>query len=327
MNIRHEWVDRARGLGIFLVIYGHNFPFLESYIYSFHVPLFFFIAGIFHPKERRSEHIVKRAKTILIPYFIWSFLLYIFWLIIGRHVGESSHIDLDPFDGLIGVFYAQGDVSFMDWGIPMWFLPSIFLTFAIFYICQFFKEIKSQLLLVGILITVGFLYPIYFEFKLPWSLDVSLVSLIFYVPGFLLKRKLLEFKPKKKTGVVTFCFFLLTFIAFFNTKVDMYRSIYGSIPLFIFNGFIGVFFVTLFCKQIKFFGFFSYLGKCTIPLLALHLRAMSIIKLGLLTIGVSVFTFSEPTKFVLVFVQIALIWPVISLANKYIPILNGKIKK
>ena len=48
---RLNWVDQARGWSIFLVVYGHNFPVLESYIYSFHVPLFFFISGMFHKKE------------------------------------------------------------------------------------------------------------------------------------------------------------------------------------------------------------------------------------------------------------------------------------
>ncbi|GGZ89504.1 acyltransferase family protein [Algibacter mikhailovii] len=327
MYKRYDWVDGARGLGIFLVVYGHNFPFSESYIYSFHIPLFFFIAGMFHPKEIKKKDIVKRAKSILIPYFIWSFLLYLFWVTIGLHFGESVHKNLDPLEGLLGVFYAQGDVRFMDWGIPMWFLPAIFLTFLIFYFVQFINNLKVQLFIVLILIVTGFLYSHYFYFRLPWSFDVALVSLIFYVPGFFMKRKLIDFTAGKKTVLLIFCLFLLTFTALVNTKIDMYRSVYGCIPLFIFNGFIGVFFVLLLFKQIKKNRFFVLLGRNTIPLLALQLRAMTVIKLVLIIVGVSSFNFSEPVKLGLVFVQILLIWPVIVFVNKYVPILNGKIKK
>ncbi|MDB4201501.1 hypothetical protein N9763_00715 [Polaribacter sp.] len=39
---RIDWIDQAKGFGIILVVYGHNFPSIEDYIYSFHMPLFFF---------------------------------------------------------------------------------------------------------------------------------------------------------------------------------------------------------------------------------------------------------------------------------------------
>lgn len=49
-KIRNPLYDNAKGFGILLVIWGHLFslngiPF--SIIYSFHMPLFFFISGRF----------------------------------------------------------------------------------------------------------------------------------------------------------------------------------------------------------------------------------------------------------------------------------------
>jgi acyltransferase len=54
---RNDWLDVARGYGMFLVFYGHlieRFAALQlptasvqfKFIYSFHMPLFFLIAGI-----------------------------------------------------------------------------------------------------------------------------------------------------------------------------------------------------------------------------------------------------------------------------------------
>ncbi len=43
---RIEWVDIARGIGIILVILGHiGIGKVGKFIYSFHIPLFFFLSG------------------------------------------------------------------------------------------------------------------------------------------------------------------------------------------------------------------------------------------------------------------------------------------
>ncbi|MDC1262111.1 acyltransferase family protein [Polaribacter sp.] len=91
---RIDWIDQVKGFGIILVVYGHNFPSIEDYIYSFHMPLFFLLAGIFHPKKSNFQVIKKRVQQILIPYFLWSFLLFIFWFsvwIVYALLGNRYH--------------------------------------------------------------------------------------------------------------------------------------------------------------------------------------------------------------------------------------------
>lgn len=48
-----NYIDAARIIGIFFVVYGHEHPFMETndlllrkYVYSFHMPLFFLISGM-----------------------------------------------------------------------------------------------------------------------------------------------------------------------------------------------------------------------------------------------------------------------------------------
>lgn len=58
MNERNQWVDLCKGIGIILVVYGHvargvfnagipldeaSYKLVDSIIYSFHMPLFFFL--------------------------------------------------------------------------------------------------------------------------------------------------------------------------------------------------------------------------------------------------------------------------------------------
>ncbi len=90
---RDPWVDYAKAIGIVLVVYGHvarglfnagipmDVPLYErvdSSIYSFHMPLFFFLSGIFflHSLHRRGSLALAANKmdTILYPYILWSLI-------------------------------------------------------------------------------------------------------------------------------------------------------------------------------------------------------------------------------------------------------------
>lgn len=329
MGKRLDWIDQARGLSIFLVIYAHNYPLYEAYIYSFHVPLFFFISGMFHPKTVTVSVIKRRAKMILVPYFIWAILLYFFWLFIGRMFGVSSENDLSPINNFIGIFYAQGGKSFMDWGIPIWFLPCIFMVFVYFSAIRKIKnKTFSNIVLIGGVL-VGFFWSRFVDIHLPWSLDVAFVALGFYAIGNLLKEGLVNIS-KNKAIILGLLFLAINIITFyFNpSKVDMYRSIYGEEILFFISGLSGSLAVVLLLKSFPVFKFFSYLGKHTIILLATHLRALTVIKLVILLItGVAVFEFTETEKILVAIVQVLILIPVIWLINKYTPILDGKVKK
>src|SRR5664279_2282012 len=90
---RSLWVDYAKAIGIILVVYGHVargitsaglitnqncFALVDSVIYSFHMPLFFFLSGVFllASMSKRDSISVFRNKfdTILYPYIVWSIL-------------------------------------------------------------------------------------------------------------------------------------------------------------------------------------------------------------------------------------------------------------
>jgi fucose 4-O-acetylase-like acetyltransferase len=53
---RVAYIDIAKGIGIILVVMGHNdfaliSPFAHKLIYSFHMPMFFFMSGMFFKPE------------------------------------------------------------------------------------------------------------------------------------------------------------------------------------------------------------------------------------------------------------------------------------
>lgn len=290
------------------------------------MPLFFLLAGVFHPTIQNLESIKKRAKTILVPYFLWSIILFAFWVFLGRFYGESASKDLSVYKNFIGIFYAQGDQTYMDWGIPMWFLPTIFLTFLLFYLVNKISQKRLQYLLISAIVIGGFFLK-KTGFKFPWSLDVAMVSLFFYSIGYYFKNFI---KSEEKPNWIVFIILgILHFSLFnFNDKVDMYRSIYGHELLFLINGFIGVAFYLSLFKLFPIFKSLQRLGRYTIPILAMQLRALTVIKLALmLLLGMQIFDFNEIEKFGISIVQVLLMLPILYIIEKYIPILNGDSKK
>lgn len=88
---RWQWLDVTKGIGIMLVVAGHvlrglvsggqldrseAYVLVDSIIYSFHMPLFFFLSGIlFFPTLTRKavpEAVLGKIDTILYPYIVWS---------------------------------------------------------------------------------------------------------------------------------------------------------------------------------------------------------------------------------------------------------------
>lgn len=292
------------------------------------MPLFFIISGIFHPKNSTYTDIKKRIKGIILPYFLWSSILFCFWLILGRNYGESSKLSLSIINNLIGVFYAQGDRLYMDWGIPMWFLPTIFLCYLFFH---FIQKINNKILLASVISLVsiiGFTYPMLEKMKLPWSIDVACVAILFYSFGFFFRNELTKKDNRHSWVILLILGFLHLYLFKHNIKVDMYRSIYGNELLFLANAITGSLFYLLLFKKVINISFLSILGKLTIPILAMQLRAVTFIKLILLLVfGITVFNFNETQKIVITIFQIGLIVPVSLIINKYLPILNGGHKK
>ena len=75
---RDKNIDIAKGLGIFLVVWGHTSATPE-WISAFHMPLFFFLSGIFfRPNPNWCQFLKSKSRRLLIPYIIYFYICNIF---------------------------------------------------------------------------------------------------------------------------------------------------------------------------------------------------------------------------------------------------------
>lgn len=116
---RIDYLDIAKGIGIILVVLGHSFPdasytvgiqnpickVIFELIYTFHMPLFFFISGYLSPKlviQKEKKMILKRISSLLIPYLFMS-MLYVPLRLLLSNMANSSWNLQDIWKILIGI--------------------------------------------------------------------------------------------------------------------------------------------------------------------------------------------------------------------------------
>ncbi|HEY2927874.1 acyltransferase family protein [Piscinibacter sp.] len=116
---RSDWVDAAKGVGILLVVLGHALdgliqaglvpshgPWARSFflIYTFHMPLFFFLAGLFvktRLERDRGEFVRSAAARIAWPYVLWSIVQLLVIAAMGAAVNRPTTLDLQRIVSLL----------------------------------------------------------------------------------------------------------------------------------------------------------------------------------------------------------------------------------
>ena len=81
---RLQYLDLAKAVGMLCVLIGHSFisEKINTVIYAFHMPLFFFISGyLCKPQKVALKKINQKCGHILVPYVITTFFTIILSLI------------------------------------------------------------------------------------------------------------------------------------------------------------------------------------------------------------------------------------------------------
>ncbi len=182
MQERIIWIDNLKVIGILAVILGHITSPLGSFIYSWHMPLFLFMAGFFIKCDLSAkEFILKDFKRLMIPYFIFA----IFALVI-----ETIKRILLHREGMNYLYELQGIFIWMDYpslmntyAFVLWFLPSLFFSRLIIYLLS--KYVPSLLIKSTIIL---FLFLLSFCFNIFLGIDNAFNAIIFVFIGFIFYR-------------------------------------------------------------------------------------------------------------------------------------------
>ena len=209
--MRLHWIDALKGMGIILVVFAHHsLPVaLDTYIFSFHMPLFFFISGFlfdFGKYAGSAANFVKgRFRSLIVPYFCFAVLTCLFYFLLdtGFQPGVTNieFFETSALYGIYSILYALGPL--VSYNPPLWFLTCLFVTELLFYgfAKKYYGEPGKLVLWLTAAGVIGYLYSVYVPFRLLWNADVSLSAVAFYGAGNLF-RKFTEPEAESGSGLI-----------------------------------------------------------------------------------------------------------------------------
>ena len=250
---RIELIDIAKAITIFLVIVGHTTGNLETplyrrVLYSFHMPLFFFLSGLsIKPSLIKGwrdwyAFIRKNILALAVPFFIWglvyapfsfqgmTFLLYGSWQALGK-MGTLTSL----------------------WYLSCFFLARILVQIMTTVLISFGESkipLKCGICAVP-MFAIGFLLPS-LEGGYPWCLDVAFVASGFILLGIAFRYQILVLAQAKTWVLITsFLGSLLVFMIGTVLRGDsldlslMCAAGYGNVFWFMLNSASGTMVVML----------------------------------------------------------------------------------
>lgn len=247
-DIRIEWIDIAKGIGMILVIAGHTFALdYCAPIYTFHMPLFFLISGLFvKTNVPFGSFILSKTKSILL---VWL-LVFIFSLLVCLCIPEWR-MQITPHALLRDLYSSNTNVVQNS---SLWFLVCLFFAELIFWLIDNLKTHLHSIIFyslfllfsvyvlwqVPILNKLSNIIPLYGN-RLPFKIDTALCAVIFITIGNWCRQFIHQYISKCNIWLVLLIFFVWGIFTHISGWTNLNALIFGKYrSLFYPTAFLGI---------------------------------------------------------------------------------------
>ena len=220
--MRLDTFDIMKFFGIMMVIIGHMTQYFEHVIFSFHMPLFFIIAGYFYHSKGIKESFAKDVKHLIYPYVLTALAIVLTYLSCSVVI---ENVDIKYW--LIAMVYGSGSVnhsSLLLSKVPpigaIWFLLDWFGVKIIYKVVIHFRKrwrIESFFLSVAAILLDKYLI------NLPLAILPGIGAVMFYALGFFLKQIGGFAKINPFIGIFLI---LMWIVSFLTSDMSMVRCYY-----------------------------------------------------------------------------------------------------
>lgn len=234
---RIVWIDQLRAVAFIFVILGHmsmdSTP--KSWIYSFHMPLFFMISGLSLNIDKLyktdfKKFFINQFQRTIIPYF-WIQLVCLFSLCVLNAVTNRKAVPVGAY--LKGIFVANGLIMPYP-SAAMYFIIVLFLCqLCLWGIVRLSK--KNYAVMTGMCVVFSSLSLITEGKAMPWRINIVPAAVLMIFTGRLLMNFYLEHKDKlQKLGAVAYTSIVLLLFALgailwkYNGRLSMAGNKYGQ---------------------------------------------------------------------------------------------------
>lgn len=317
MSNRADWVDYGKGIGIILVVYGHllssgfhgglNIPehffvLSDSLVYSFHMPLFFFLSGLFvessFQKRGARNYLIDKFSRIAYPYLIWSVLQVSVEVLFSSQTQKGASLA-----NLLAIPYKP-------WG-QFWFIYALFMMHIAYVVFRNFGKYSTALMFI-----IAFI--LYFNPLRPGIMSLFGFSMhfIFFVSGIVFRKHLMNMeRHDMPLWAVVSLFFIFMGSAYFILEhlVEPVRFEAGAQThpfYFLYLAILGIIFcagLSQYLSRKNEFQFLQVLGMYSLQIYLAHMLA----GVGARMILLYVFGIQNWVIHIIIGVGFALITPII----------------
>ncbi|WP_430534798.1 acyltransferase family protein [Listeria rocourtiae] len=252
MEKRLDWIDTAKGIGIFLVVWGHFYASdaVKIVIYGFHMPLFFFLSGYLYKQTSIGflSFLRKTSKKLLFPFFIFQVATLL--VVNGIALIGSQQLYETPVTLVTQLFFLDGEVGF---NTPLWFLVVLFNVEMLFYLFARYLKKGKWLVVIAVLL-LAFLLSSQVNERFAFGLHIVPLSWFFYYAGFQCKaQSVFRWQLCQRGYIITLgaVSYLYTVIYLNHSQIAGFRSNnLGNFFVFIIGALLGIFVLCLLCQKI-----------------------------------------------------------------------------
>lgn len=283
---RMHWIDIAKCIGMFAIVYGHTIQegWSCKYAYSFHVPLFFLLQGVVFRVTRANEkpfgqYLKSKVYTLLIPYACFC-VISTAVIFLASMVITVPGLDIFSSPTELIIRLIGGDCEANS---PLWFLPCSFVMAVMAYglinaVNKHTPHIRI-LVLTAIAIVCGLALYVTEEFTkvkfLPWKLDAAVFMLPFFVAGYLFVEygwidRMLKLRGAWKAVAALLLMGIGAVLGLMNGEANYLGNYYGNVPVTYLAAFatcIGICFLSMLIPNRK---LLTYVGRNTLAILLMH---------------------------------------------------------
>lgn len=263
--------DIMKGIGILAVIAGHSAGSLTyidalswKLIYSFHMPMFFIIAGYFYKENHDILQKLKGDyKRLIIPYITTSIAFLIYQILTNADF-NSTYKYL-----IIAVIWGTGESHTSEIWPNMPHIGAIWFLLALFWSRTFFNIIITHtkrsyiiVIIIAIIATITDRYII----NLPFGILPGLSAMTFYIIGY-------SFKKFNINQYIILLCAICWLIHLFYSRIDMCICLYKYYPVDVLGTTFGAILAYIISKQISLWNFSRYitrLGQVSLIVLCFH---------------------------------------------------------
>ncbi len=329
MNKHIVWIDNAKLLAMFLVLFEHHGlenRFVSDWIWTFHLAAFFFISGIFaSSKPSFSAYIKSNFYRLIVPVVLWHIIGSVLWQPVLAYIMTPSAVVQSLIQTQIDFFSGKS----CGFG---WFMICLF-----WMKCEFWLLHRISLKCLWICGFIVFPITAYFiadsGIVVPFYLVNSLMAFPFFLLGNTLSSrvKCLQLKPYYAVVLVVFLVMTTMLLCQATGRYSLNSMEYHNYPALIYvQGVLGTFIILLLSYFVRIDApILRVLGGGTIVLLLIQPPFIFLAKAGYRLLAHP----SHPAPYfdvVPAFISSVMIlfvmYPMMLIINKYAPLLNGNSK-